>query len=84
MISVPAIGPGGFADVSVPMSASSRLADMIVEALGNDSHPVVELAGRLDVDWTAVLAVLEELVVAGLSTRSPHRGSGRSTSAWRM
>lgn len=66
VVRVPATGPGGFTDVSVPMSASSQLANMIVEALGTESHPVVDLAGRLDMDWTVVLAVLEGLVVAGV------------------
>ena len=66
VVRVPAIGPGGFTDVSVPMSASSQLANLIVEALGTESHPVVDLAGRLDMDWTVVLAVLEGLVVAGV------------------
>jgi hypothetical protein len=36
-----------------------------VEALGSEEYPVVELADRLEMDWTVVLAVLEELVVAG-------------------
>jgi len=59
---------------SVGTSASSRLADMIVDALGAESHAVVELAGRLDMDWTVVLAVLEELVVAGVVEESSAPG----------
>ncbi len=66
VLTAPAIGPGGFTDVPVPISASSQLANLIVEALGTESQPVVELAGRLDMDWTVVLAVLESLVVAGV------------------
>lgn len=38
---------------------------MIMDVLGNESYPVVELARRLDVDWTIVLAVLEDLVARG-------------------
>ncbi|WP_420750299.1 AAA domain-containing protein [Rhodococcus sp. O3] len=51
---------------SPAMAVSARLAELIVDALGNESHPVVELAGRLDVDWTIVLAVLEDLVAKGV------------------
>ncbi|NGP29965.1 AAA domain-containing protein, partial [Rhodococcus aetherivorans] len=57
--------PSGFTESSVATPVSSSLADTIVEALGSEEYPVVELADRLEMDWTVVLAVLEELVVAG-------------------
>ncbi|MFD6857601.1 AAA domain-containing protein [Rhodococcus sp. NPDC060090] len=50
---------------STETSVPSRLADAIVDALGDESYPVVEIADRLGVDWTVVLPALEGLVAAG-------------------
>ncbi len=58
---LPVVEKAGSAETSLP----SRLADAVVEALGNESYPVVEIADRLGVDWTVVLPALERLVVAG-------------------
>jgi very-short-patch-repair endonuclease len=66
VITVPVAEPAGAADSSSTASAPVSLEDMIVNALGNGTYPVVELAGRLDMDWKDVLAALEELVVAGV------------------
>lgn len=59
---LPVVEKAGSAEASV----SSPLADAIVDALGNESYPVVEIAGRLGVDWTVVLPALEGLVAAGI------------------
>ncbi len=63
--SLPVVEFAGLTASQAAMAVSSRLADMIMDVLGNESYPVVELARRLDVDWTIVLAVLEDLVARG-------------------
>ncbi|WP_346777601.1 AAA domain-containing protein [Rhodococcus sp. HNM0563] len=53
--------------VEVPDAQSlSPVGGMIVKTLGNGSLPVVELAGRLDMDWKVVLAELDKLQFAGV------------------
>ena len=52
----------------------SPLGDTIVTTLGHESLPVVEIAGRLDMDWKIVLAELDGLLEAGVVSEIPVPG----------